>query len=500
MYFTSYPLNIILYNTILKHRLRGGKKMLISGFDLSLLIIYFLLVLWIGYYTMKKVSTFNDYSVAGRTMPFALIFATIGATLAGGGATVGRVSFVYDTGIVVFIALLGVVISQLLIGSFIAPRIRQTENIHTVGDIMEFYFGRSGQLISSIFSFLFMIGIFGVQVLALGRILEPIVGLPFLTLTIIGAVVTIAYTWAGGMLAVVYTDAIQFILLVGGIATATVIGVTKMGGMTQIIDQVASIDPDHLVLFGGPWTIGVFISMFLSFLLGEALAPHYIQRYAASKSSNITKWSTISFAIMYIFLTIVIMVIGLIGFVVFPEMEGDMVFVNFVMEYLPIGVIGLVFGALIAAVMSTGSSILNTAAVIFTKDIYRVLINKNASDKQMLKWTQYVTLIVGFGGVIVSLFIPNVMDLMLYAFQLWAPSILPPMTIALLWGGPLERKVSQYAGAPAIVSGLIITIVWLDFLGEPFGIPAIIVGILTNLIVFGIVHKITSKKISKPII
>ncbi|WP_239544174.1 sodium:solute symporter family protein [Virgibacillus halotolerans] len=474
--------------------------MLISTFDLLLLIIYFLVVLWIGYYTMKKISTFSDYSVAGRTMPFALIFATIGATLAGGGATVGRVSFVYDTGIVVFLALLGVVISQVLIGFFIAPRIRKMKDVHTIGDIMEFYFGRSGQLVSSIFSFLFMIGIFGVQVLALGRILEPIIGLPFLTLTIIGAVVTIAYTWAGGMLAVVYTDAVQFILLVSGIATATIIGVNNMGGMTEIIDKVAAIDTDHLVFFGGPWTIGVFISTFLSFLLGEALAPHYIQRYAASKSSSITKWSTVSFAVMYIFLTIVIMVIGLIGFVVFPSMEGDMVFVNFVIEYLPIGVIGLVFGALLAAVMSTGSSILNAAAVIFTKDIYRVLINKNASDKRMLQWTQYTTLIVGIGGVIVSLFIPNVMELMLYAFQLWAPSILPPLAIALLWGGPLERKVSPYAGAPAIISGLIITIVWLNFLGEPFGIPAIIVGILTNLIVFGIIHMKTSNKISNTII
>lgn len=467
--------------------------MLIGGFDLSLLIIYFLAVLWIGYYTMNKISTFSDYSVAGRTMPFSLIFATIGATLVGGGATVGRVSFVYDIGIVVFLALLGVVMSQVLIGFFIAPRIRKMDNIHTIGDIMEFYFGRSGQLISSIFSFTFMIGIFGVQVLALGRILEPIIGLPFITLTILGAVITIAYTWAGGMLAVIYTDAVQFIILVVGIATATIIGISKMGGMTQIIDSVMLIDPDHLVFFGGPWSISVFISMFLSFLLGEALAPHYIQRYAASKSSGITKWSTVSFAIMYIFLTIVIMVIGLIGFIVFPKMEGDMVFVNFVMEYLPIGIVGLVFGALLAAVMSTGSSILNTAAVIFTKDIYKVLINKNASDKKMLSWTKYTTLAVGIGGVIVSLFIPNVMDLMLFAFKLWAPSILPPMAIALLWGDPLERKVSPYAGAPAIVSGLMITIIWIN-LGEPFYIPAIVIGILTNLLVFGIAHIFTSKK------
>src|SRR5699024_11220760 len=114
---------------------------------------------------------------------------------------------------------------------------------------------------------------------------------------------------------------------------------------------------------------------------------------------------------MYIFLTIVIMVIGLVGFIIFPKMDGDMVFVNFVMEFLPVGVIGVVFGALVAAVMSTGSSILNAGAVIFSRDIYRELINKNAEDKDTLKWAKFATFIVGIGGGVVSLLVPSGMML-----------------------------------------------------------------------------------------
>lgn len=466
----------------------------IGIFDLLILIAYFVLVLVIGYISMKEITDFSDYSVAGRTMPFSLIFATIGATLAGGGATVGRVAFVYDIGIVVFLALFGVVISQTLIGFFLAPRIREMDDIHTIGDVMKFYFGRSGQLFTSIFSFVFMIGMFGVQALALGRILEPIIGLPFILLTLVGALITIIYTWAGGMLAVVYTDAIQFILLVGGIATATVISLHKMGGMESIIDQVSHIDAGHLAFWGGPWTIGIFIANFLSFLLGEALAPHYIQRYAASKSSKTTALSTVSFAIMYIFLTIVIMVIGLVGFIIFPKMDGDMVFVNFVMEFLPVGVIGVVFGALVAAVMSTGSSILNAGAVIFSRDIYRELINKNADDKDTLKWAKFATFFVGIGGVVVSLLIPSVMDLMLFGFQMWGPSVLPPLVVALIWGNPKERKISPKSGVPAIIAGLLVTIIWLEILNEPFDVPAIAIGVVVNLLVLSIVHKQTINK------
>src|SRR5699024_43001 len=346
----------------------------------------------------------------------------------------------------------------------------------------------------SIFSFVFMIGMFGVQALALGRILEPIIGLPFILLTLVGALITIIYTWAGGMLAVVYTDAIQFILLVGGIATATVISLHKMGGMESIIDQVSHIDAGHLAFWGGPWTIGIFIANFLSFLLGEALVPHYIQRYAASKSSKTTALITVSFAIMYIFLTIVIMVIGLVGFIIFPKMDGDMVFVNFVMEFLPVGVIGVVFGALVAAVMSTGSSILNAGAVIFSRDIYRELINKNADDKDTLKWAKFATFFVGIGGVVVSLLIPSVMDLMLFGFQMWGPSVLPPLVVALIWGNPKERKISPKSGVPAIIAGLLVTIIWLEILNEPFDVPAIAIGVVVNLLVLSIVHKQTINK------
>ncbi|MBU8878408.1 sodium:solute symporter family protein [Bacillus sp. FJAT-29790] len=469
--------------------------MQISAIDLFLIIIYFLIVLWIGYYTMKKISSFDDYSVAGRSMPMALVYATIGATLVGGGATIGRVSFVYETGIVVFLALLGVVISQVLSGFFLAPRIRTMKNIYTIGDIMDFYFGRSGQLISSIIAFLFMASLFGVQVLAMGRILEPITGLPFVPLCIIGTLIIIAYTWAGGLLAVIYTDAVQFILLIASIATASLLGVHQMGGMTEIIEKVGAINPDNLVIFGGPWTFSVFISAFLAFLLGDTLAPYYIQRYASSKTASVSKWSTVSFGVTYIFLTIVIMVIGLIGIIIFPDMKGDLVFVNFVKSYLPVGMVGIVFGGLLAVVMSTGSSLLNTAAVIYTRDIHSKLINKSATDKSLLNTTKYATLIVGIVGIVISLLIPNVMNLMLYTYTLWAPSILPPLVIALIWGGPSERKVSPYAGPPAIIAGMLMTIIWLNFLGEPFGIPGIVMGIVTNLVVFGITHIMTANKI-----
>src|SRR5699024_9798828 len=127
---------------------REGLLMPIGGFDIFIVLIYLVIVLVIGYISMKRIASFDDYTVADRSMPMALIFATVGATLAGGGATIGRVSFVYETGVVIYLAVLGVVVSQILIGQFIAPRVRELGNVYTVGDIFGYYFGKSGRLVS----------------------------------------------------------------------------------------------------------------------------------------------------------------------------------------------------------------------------------------------------------------------------------------------------------------------------------------------------------------
>ena len=120
---------------------------------------YFALVMYLGYYSMKKVSSFDDYAVAGRSMPLPIFFAAIAATLCGGGATIGRISFMHTTGIIVFFALTGVVINQIFSGLFISGRVHNAgKNVYSLGDLYGIYYGRSGRLLSSVFGFLFCVG------------------------------------------------------------------------------------------------------------------------------------------------------------------------------------------------------------------------------------------------------------------------------------------------------------------------------------------------------
>jgi SSS family solute:Na+ symporter len=310
-------------------------------------------------------------------------------------------------------------------------------------------------------------------------------------LTIIVSVIVIAYTWAGGMWAVIYTDLFQFILLTVGITIAALIIFNKVGGMSSFI---AYLEPTHLSITGG-WPLRKLVPFFLTFLFAEAMAPFYVQRYLSTKSPRDSRWGVTIFGVYYGFFTILIVVIGLSGAILLPNIAPDLVMGSLVRDFLPAGLVGLVFAAMMAAMMATTDSILNTSAVIFTRDIYQKFINPAASDTIMLKWSKVTTIVIGIGGLIVALSVPRVFDLLIYTYSFWAPSMLPPLCLALLWGKALERKVSPYAGPPAIVAGLIFTFKW----GSRtwFMLPAVAAGIAANLGVFLIVQILTFKK--KPV-
>lgn len=118
----------------------------------------------------------------------SIFFAAIAATLCGGGATIGSVSFMHTTGIVVFAGLIGVVINQIFSGLYIAGRVHNIKNVYSVGDLFGLYYGRAGRLVSSIVCFFFCLGLYGVQILAMGAILQTAVGIDLIPAALISSV------------------------------------------------------------------------------------------------------------------------------------------------------------------------------------------------------------------------------------------------------------------------------------------------------------------------
>ena len=233
------------------------------------------------------------------------------------------------------------------------------------------------------------------------------------------------------------------------------------------------------------WSLVQFLGLFFSFLLGEFCAPYYIQRYASTKSAKDSKNGLLIFGVHWIFFMATTAAIGLASMAIQPDVKPDLAFTNLIRDILPPGITGLVFGALLAAVMSTGAAMINTSAVIYTRDIYNKFINTAATQAQLLRQSRLSTLVVGGISIGVAIIFQDVFGLMIYMFKLWPSAILPPLMCGLLWG-----KISPYAGAPAVIAGGLSFFLWSDkVLGEPFGIPANFIGIGMNCLVLFFVHQ-----------
>ena len=463
--------------------------------DIIVMIAYLACVVLIGYYSMNQIEDFDDYAVAGRSIPAALIFGTIGATLCGGGATIGRISFVHKQGLIVFVALIGVVVCQIFSGLLIAPRVRQIgRNVYTISDLFGMYYGRAGRLSSSLVAFFFLMSMMGVQLLAMGRILETILNMDFVVATVLSTVITVTYTWAGGMIAVLLTDAVQFVVIALGLSIAAYLGLEQVGGLTNAVDIITSRSPESAMLldfFRDDWSPLKLGAFFLAFMLGDMCTPYYIQRYATAASPKDSKVGVTLFSVYYIFFLATTAAIGIVSVCIQPSATPDLAMTSLVQTILPAGISGLVMAALLAAVMSTGDSLFNTGAVTFTRDIYNEFINPQATQRQLLVVSKAVTILLGIGATLFALVLPDVLGLMVHIYPIWGPAIILPLFAGLLWGKIEERRASPYAGMPSILLGGLTALIWGPVLGDPFGIPNNILGMAVCLITFLTVHLVT---------
>lgn len=465
--------------------------MTIHWLDYVIIVLYFFVVVYIGWWAMHQVKNFDDYAVAGRGLPMSIFFAAIAATLCGGGATIGRIAYMHTTGIVVFAGLVGVVLNQIFSGLYVAGKVHNIRNVYSIGDLFGLYYGRAGRLMSSIVSFLFCLGLFGVQILAMGAILTTATGIDLIPAALISSVITLAYTWSGGMLAVTMTDAVQYVIIIVGVSLCGYLAIDHLGGFDAMMATLNAMPryATNLQLFAD-WGPVQFTGLFLSFLLGEFCAPYFIQRYAATKSAKDSKVGVLIFSVHWVFFLATTAGIGLASMAIQPDVVPDLAFTNLIRDVLPIGITGLVLAALLAAVMSSGAAFINTACVVYTRDIYNKFINPGATQEQMLRQSRMSTLIIGGASILVAIIFQDVFGLMIYIFKLWPSAVIPPLMVGLLWG-----RISPYAGAPAIVIGVLSCFIWGDkILGEPFNIPANLIGIGMNCLTMFVIHQMTKNR------
>ncbi len=467
--------------------------------DYIIFISYAVIIIGIGLWVSRtkkgQTKTTEDYFLAGKSLPWWAIGASIIAAnisaeqfigMSGSGFSIGLAISAYE-----WIAAIGLVV----VAKFILP-IFLREGVYTIPEFVEKRYNKSLKTILAIFWIGLFVFVNLTSVLYLGALaLETILNVP-MSYAIIGlSLFAVVYSIYGGLSAVAWTDVVQvFVLIMGGFLT-TFLAVNYIGGNEGFfagLGMISDAAPEHFqmilskdhpqfdnlpgiaVLLGGLWVANLYYFGFNQYI---------IQRALAAKSTNEAQKGLVFAAFIKFLLPIIVVIPGIAAYVIVNDAEllaglGQMASNNipsfaqadraypWLAQFLPAGVKGLVFAALTAAIVSSLASMLNSIATIFTMDIYKEYVEPKASQKKLVN--------IGRTSAVVSLVIASFIAPLLknlgQAFQyiqeytgMVSPGILAVFIMGIYW-----KKATSKAAIWAVV----LSIPFALFLKlMPFGMP-----------------------------
>ena len=450
-----------------------------------IVVVYLLIMLGIGYYSSKKIKSNEDFVVAGRRLGPILLAGTLAATEIGGGSSLGVVEKSYGSwGLSAswYVIAMGV---AFIILSIFAPKLRRAE-VKTVPEYFRRRYGKASGLITTLIMMIPLIGLTAIQFIASATILSIMLGMSYsLAVTIVAIVITI-YAIMGGLWSVTLTDFVQVFLIVIGMALAIPFSLNLAGGMDNV---VANVPEGTFNMFKGisPSTIIALIVMYIaSFSVGQEAVSRF---YAAKDEKTAVQGSIISAIINLVFafiptilgiITLALVNMGKIDSGVIMQGGARYALPHLAMNTMPAVVIGILFAGIISATMSSADSDLLGAGAIFGNEVYKVYINKDADNKNVMKVTKITMAIIGLLAYLFALFnTGSIINVLMFAFSLRAAGAFFPYVIGLYW-----KKASSAGTIASLILGSVVLILLEQTGLEPLGLDPILWALPISLISF----------------
>lgn len=469
---------------------------MLTVLDMIAIGAYFAVLLWIGLRVMRQAKQRDEvdsFLAADRDMGLVQTTASTAATDLGGGFSIAMGGLGFSLGISGswLIAISG--LSVLMVSFLLVPKVKRwADRVKglTTGDLFEARFDRRTGTVAAIVIGVSWFAFVGGQVIAGGKLLQATMSLNLTIAVVISGGVILAYTAMGGLKAVIYTDVFQMVVLMVGIIFLLVpIGLYRVGGWSGLSAHFTAIpETSSLVDWRAvSWKklLGWFLSVFPVWFISIAA----MQRIVAARDEVTARraFMITGVPLEWPLFAIGSTLVGLFARMLMPDLQDpELATPMMILELLPAGVAGLVIAAYIAAVMSTADSCLIGPVAIFTNDIYRKLFRPEATDADLMRVARSCTLVMGVGAIAVAYLIPNVLDLILYAYTFGAAGLFFPMLGLLFWSGTTSTGAFW-----SIIAGGSSAVLW-TVAGEPGGFSASYLGWVVSLPVLVIVSLLTT--------
>ena len=443
----------------------------LTSVDLCVLVAYFIGTLGIGVYFYRKSKSTEGFISGDRSLPGWLCGMSIFATYLSSISFIGIPGKAYADNWSFFTFSLSLPIAVFIAYKYFVPYYRKTTSISAY-DELEKRFGYWARLYANICFLTTQVARMGAVLYLTAVPMELLLGWDIRVIILVIGISVTLYTFIGGITAVIWSDAIQSFVLIGGALICIIVMLFSVdGGPSQLLSTAMEADKFSLGSFGSSLKDETFwVVMFFGIVINLqnfGIDQNFIQRYKSAKNDREAGKSLLLGGLLYVPVSAMFFFIGSILFAYYKinattipaevSAKSDYVFPYYIIQTLPVGLRGLLVAAIFAAAMSTVSTSLNSAATLIMSDFYKRFKN-NATDKQCMNVLYVSTILFGIFGMVAAFIMSKFGE----GFKLWQmlAGILSGGMLGLFILGIMSKKVGNLVGVIGTISGIII-IVWM---------------------------------------
>jgi len=460
---------------------------------------YFCAVLGVGVYFYRKNQTREDYYVGNRGISSSHVGMSIVATDVGGGFSIGLGGLGFIMGLsgswLLFTGLLGAWLAAVLV----VPRVKVLDerfNLLTYPDFLKHKYGATVAIGAAVISGLGYLGFTGAQVLAGAKLAAASVfadvtfmdPLHFSLYTM--AAIVIIYTALGGLKAVIYTDTIQWIVLLSGLLFFGLpFAWIKVGGWSALRDNLphehftlTNIAPVELI----NWIATIVPVWFVGMTL-------YQRIYACRDVKQARRAFYIAGLLEYPLMAFLGVSLGLMARVAFPAADAEMAMPMLLHHTLPTGAAGIVLAAYFSAIMSTADSCLIASSGHWVNDIMEHKLGRSYNMRLSMRLSQVTTLVLGLIALSLAMAFTTVLDIIMSAYAVMVAGLLIPTLAALFITRPNPRAALGAMIGGGSLTAALIGLQKINQTALPAGLDPSVFGITTSLLLYVSVSLLTRK-------